>query len=660
MEAHPGRDLAGLCLSPNIASDVSCSSGPCSVVSTRETSPASSTHHPLETTSTDPDMFKPRSDHIPGTPSPGPDLSRPRPGQVAGLASPLEMNPNQFQSVNDRRSKLAVDNPRASHASSGTTAGGNNTSHHLQPTTVGRSLAPIAPPHPPSAHLPSSTIPRGLSTTNWRSSTASLDSLTAPSTTTSSGCTSSVSGANTKNLALVGSSNLLGLPISSVDFSNQNSLLGHNSYVPTAGLSSNTPTSAFHHDFRHFERHQGARNNEKMHPQTGKLIADSDMDQAMSYCYDRGGGQYTRLVPVDMLPIELKDIPRRVNTDEGMIVLPVPHQPGPDGQLANIQLESVVTPPTSPNGVSTDNIQSRIDSIINSSPSASSSALVLSTRGFDGATNRSLTTQSHGSGAPGGGPRREKIYCDKWIHDGTCAFTQQGCKYKHEMPHDRETQEKLGLFHGYPAWWKKQAVEQQRPLAIDDRPVSVGPARGSFPTSVSAGVLGSSLSSAVVSSNWRSGAGNVGDGGVQGTISPTAPAAGTSGSSGLSRSGSIGFGGSSRGTARQPRTFASFQPATYGPIAPPSRAGTGGSSGTSTGFPTTRNTRALTTSSTASTDDGPRGSGVPFYRSVFDPSNPFAALGSHSSQARGRQEESSSGDTATNSGEEGEQRGAPL
>ncbi|KAI7780215.1 hypothetical protein LA080_016300 [Diaporthe eres] len=47
------------------------------------------------------------------------------------------------------------------------------------------------------------------------------------------------------------------------------------------------------------------------------------------------------------------------------------------------------------------------------------------------------------------------IHCDKWIHDGTCAFTQQGCKYQHEIFHDRETRERLGLFHGYPAWWKK-------------------------------------------------------------------------------------------------------------------------------------------------------------------------------------------------------------
>ena len=30
--------------------------------------------------------------------------------------------------------------------------------------------------------------------------------------------------------------------------------------------------------------------------------------------------------------------------------------------------------------------------------------------------------------------RREKIYCDKWIHEGVCAFNHLGCKYKHEIP----------------------------------------------------------------------------------------------------------------------------------------------------------------------------------------------------------------------------------
>ncbi|RAL65402.1 hypothetical protein DID88_000970 [Monilinia fructigena] len=52
--------------------------------------------------------------------------------------------------------------------------------------------------------------------------------------------------------------------------------------------------------------------------------------------------------------------------------------------------------------------------------------------------------------------RREKIYCDKWVHEGTCAFTQVGCKYKHEMPMDKSTQVSLGLNHGVPNWYRRQ------------------------------------------------------------------------------------------------------------------------------------------------------------------------------------------------------------
>lgn len=63
-------------------------------------------------------------------------------------------------------------------------------------------------------------------------------------------------------------------------------------------------------------------------------------------------------------------------------------------------------------------------------------------------------------------PKRKKVYCDKWVHDGVCAFTQQGCKFKHEMPMDRQTQHELGLFNGLPAWYRRQqGVELRAPTA---------------------------------------------------------------------------------------------------------------------------------------------------------------------------------------------------
>lgn len=47
------------------------------------------------------------------------------------------------------------------------------------------------------------------------------------------------------------------------------------------------------------------------------------LDTSFAYCYDRGNGQFTRLIPADMLP-ELRDIPRIEHTATGMIVLPQP------------------------------------------------------------------------------------------------------------------------------------------------------------------------------------------------------------------------------------------------------------------------------------------------------------------------------------------------
>lgn len=72
--------------------------------------------------------------------------------------------------------------------------------------------------------------------------------------------------------------------------------------------------------------------------------------------------------------------------------------------------------------------------------------------------------------------KKPKIYCDKWVHEGTCAFTQQGCKYKHEMPFDKLTQHSLGLFHGLPTWWKKHQAELSRHRDItnaSDQPVAI-------------------------------------------------------------------------------------------------------------------------------------------------------------------------------------------
>lgn len=72
-----------------------------------------------------------------------------------------------------------------------------------------------------------------------------------------------------------------------------------------------------------------------MYPTNGMLIGEAEVSGSRSYCYYRGNGEYTRLVPVDVLPFDLRDIPARENSHDGMIVVPIPHMEGLDGQLAN-------------------------------------------------------------------------------------------------------------------------------------------------------------------------------------------------------------------------------------------------------------------------------------------------------------------------------------
>jgi hypothetical protein len=87
-----------------------------------------------------------------------------------------------------------------------------------------------------------------------------------------------------------------------------------------------------------------------------------------------------------------------------------------------------------------------------------------------------LTSQTHidrivASSGPSGHPtmRPRKEWCDKWIHDGKCAFTQQGCKFKHEMPSDPETLERLGLFSGPPVWYIRKLDADARRMGLAAR-----------------------------------------------------------------------------------------------------------------------------------------------------------------------------------------------
>ncbi|KAL3424285.1 hypothetical protein PVAG01_03566 [Phlyctema vagabunda] len=155
---------------------------------------------------------------------------------------------------------------------------------------------------------------------------------------------------------------------------------------------------------------------------------------SFAYCYDRGDGKFTPLIPADELP-PAAGYPVHIGA-EGMMVLPVPQAHPPSfypGRGMGIPMvpRDVVTafPVYDPLGPKTKEatVQATIDNIVGTNPNGDVVAKV---------------------------PRRVKVYCDKWVHEGVCSFVQLGCKYKHEMPHDRATQKSLGL-NGYPAWYKR-------------------------------------------------------------------------------------------------------------------------------------------------------------------------------------------------------------
>ncbi|KAH0498247.1 hypothetical protein TgHK011_005512 [Trichoderma gracile] len=146
-----------------------------------------------------------------------------------------------------------------------------------------------------------------------------------------------------------------------------------------------------------------------------------------AYYLNRGNGELTRLVPADMLPL-LNEIPPREPERRGMVVLPPLRGVPPKGMADMSQTITVkachVNGPRHPS----DLVQNQIDRIVATSPSTS---------------------------------KRNKVYCDMWIHEGRCAFTQTGCKFKHEMPLDEPSQKALGLFQGLPAWYKKKQQQQE-------------------------------------------------------------------------------------------------------------------------------------------------------------------------------------------------------
>ncbi|KAI9849811.1 MAG: hypothetical protein M1837_000024 [Sclerophora amabilis] len=74
----------------------------------------------------------------------------------------------------------------------------------------------------------------------------------------------------------------------------------------------------------------------------------------------------------------------------------------------------------------------------------------------------------------------DKEFCTYWIFHGECAFTHSpsGCKFKHEMPTDLETMNRVGLKH-LPMWW----LDKNGATLTDNNWRTVGPKKALPPPS---------------------------------------------------------------------------------------------------------------------------------------------------------------------------------
>ncbi|KAI1485048.1 hypothetical protein F5X96DRAFT_691411 [Biscogniauxia mediterranea] len=440
-------------LTVNSPSDLSYSSG-ASRTSTRNTSPDSISALSRNSSPLLDLSLKSNIEHPPNT-----------------LLDPqTKMERNPFQSINDRRSKLSTERTTASQFPTP-----NQSQQSLQPQALRSGVQPLGPS-------------RSLTSSNWRSHP--IDEIAPQSRNMYSPFDSSAGHHHHQQHQ------------QHQQQQQQQHHIHHNAIRPTSYPSPQLD----HHQHQHLV---GIGS----YPNLGSL-GDAQIDTSYAYCYDRGNGQYTRLIPADMLP-PLRDVPAVQQSCSNMIVLPQPRALPPNGRSSNT--EPVV-------------VRSRIDNIVASTPPTPTHNPPLTTT-----TSSSLTSTGPAGGGPGGGgggggpQRRPKIYCDKWVHEGVCAFTQQGCKYKHEMPFDKVTQHQLGLFHGFPAWWKKRQAELARhreaPPPPPPPPTTPGDRGGGGPPGSSSAASGGSSSGVGVGGggNEFGGSSSSGGGGMVAGADPASP-----------------------------------------------------------------------------------------------------------------------------------------
>ncbi|KAE8363966.1 hypothetical protein BDV27DRAFT_165140 [Aspergillus caelatus] len=187
----------------------------------------------------------------------------------------------------------------------------------------------------------------------------------------------------------------------------------------------------------------------------------------------RPNGTITPLIAVDELPshISIRGVPRTLSANEtqgmtslgtvspraqtyiidGLVPASTRASSGPrsrdfDLQASLMRLVSDENVPANQRLAVNALLQQGISQNWFMSNASTSSWLVPSSSGCTGGS---------GSSRQGAHYNSKKEFCSYWIRHGECDYQQQGCLYKHEMPNDLPTLEKLGL-RDIPRWYREK------------------------------------------------------------------------------------------------------------------------------------------------------------------------------------------------------------
>ncbi|THY22734.1 hypothetical protein D6D01_06200 [Aureobasidium pullulans] len=219
-------------------------------------------------------------------------------------------------------------------------------------------------------------------------------------------------------------------------------------------------------------------------PQYSAVMATQSMlAPGLKFFIERDNGSLIPLVPVDELPddVRLAGVPHRLSASQTKDMLFLGHHSSARGRFpheGSVNVKESVPPPsvtmqyTPQSGVSSHN--SRLLQPINTQPIAipASTPGPTSTAKPLASPQLQLRPLYNERPLPPSGiepDQRKKVYCTYWIQNqGQCAYKQQGCMYRHEMPEDKETLNSIGL-KSVPAWWRKEQARKKQKSKRTDR-----------------------------------------------------------------------------------------------------------------------------------------------------------------------------------------------